>query len=583
MKTKSKWKGLVITLVVLVVLAGAGLGGWYFLQNRNTEPVKVFPFQYIGMTEYWGDSQESYGPVSTDRIQTVFLSETQTVTEILVSQGDAVKKGDVLMTYDTVLSDLALERERLSVEKLKLQLETAQDELKDIKKMKPMAETKPTTAPETQPQTGVALAGDYQISQNQAYDGSAAEKSLILWLRDSAALDDTVFAAVRQKAEEYQRANVPVVPPVQEEAPTQEPEETIQPAEEITEPTDESTEPTDGTAAPTDETTEPSEETTQPTVPPADPVVDTFFVVVKVTEGNMSLAYTKVWQGLEVTRDGDSFRYRFFDASAVNDHTVVRQETELPSTPQVDMGSGYTSAQIAQMKAEKEKQIKDLQFQVKMAEANFAIRQTEAEKGQVVAQIDGTVVSLLTEEEAKASTQPILKISGGGGFYVKGTVSELQKEDLKIGQEVTVNDWNTGMTYTGTVQSIGDFPDSNGYWNGMGNPNASYYPFTVFIDESADLQEGSYVSLVYSTATTEQGIYLENPFLRTEQGKTYVYVRGADGKLEQRFVTTGKALWGSYTEVLSGITEEDFLAFPYGKNLLPGADTVESDLSELYG
>ena len=196
---------------------------------------------------------------------------------------------------------------------------------------------------------------------------------------------------------------------------------------------------------------------------------------------------------------------------------------------------------------------------------------------------ENLAVSLISEEEARESMQPYMKLSGGGGFYVQGFVSELSKDQLKIGQEVTVNDWNTGMVYTGTVQSVGDFPNPNGYWNGIGNPTASYYPFTVFIDESADLQEGSYVNVVYSTATSQQGIYLENPFLRTENGQTFVYVRGSDGKLEKREVTTGKALWGSYTEVLSGITPEDFLAFPYGKNVVEGADTVESDMSALYG
>ena len=47
-------------------------------------------------------------------------------------------------------------------------------------------------------------------------------------------------------------------------------------------------------------------------------------------------------------------------------------------------------------------------------------------------------------------------------------------------------------------------------------------------------------------------------------------------------MTTGKSLWGSYTEILSGLTPEDFIAFPYGKNLKEGAPTRESDLSELY-
>ena len=82
MKRKSKGKGLLIALIVVLVLGAAGAGVWYFTQNRSTEPVGVYPFYYVGMTEYWGDSQESYGPVTTDRVQTVFLSDTQTVTEV---------------------------------------------------------------------------------------------------------------------------------------------------------------------------------------------------------------------------------------------------------------------------------------------------------------------------------------------------------------------------------------------------------------------------------------------------------------------------------------------------------------------
>jgi len=566
---KRKGKVILILLIVAAVLAAAGFGAWYYLQNRNSEPVMVFSFSHIGMTEYWGDSQESYGPVSTDRIQTVFLSDTQTVVDVHVKQGDSVKKGDLLMTFDTTLSDLALERERLEVEKLKLQLENAKAELKDIKNMKPMVipTVKPDKAPK--PDQGTAISGDYQISTNKKYDGSAQEKSLILWLKDSVNLEDAIFEAVREKAEAYQEANAPAPtePPTESTEPSTEPELSARTEDEVTDPT-------------TEPATEP---TTEPTQPPVDLTVNKFFMVVKVTEGNMSLGYNKIWQGMEVSKDSGAFRFKFFDAAAVKDHSVPQQTVTTPTTPQIDFGSGYTSAQIAQMRSEKEKQIKELQFQIKMAEADYAIKKTEVESGDVIAQIDGTVVSLLTEEEAKESGQPIMKLSGGGGFYVEGTVSELEKDNLQIGQEVKINDWNTGMEHTGTVKSIGDFPSGEGYWNGMGNPNASYYAFTVFIDGSADLQEGSYVNVIYSTATTQQGIYLENPFLRTEQGRTYVYVKGADGKLEKRFITTGKALWGSYTEVLDGLTAEDFIAFPYGKNVTEGADTVESDLSELYG
>ena len=88
LKTKKK---LIIILAVIVLAVAVGCGIWYYLGHNSSEPVYVYPFEYVGMTEYWGDSQESYGPVTTDKIQTVYLTDTQTVTEILVSVGDTLK------------------------------------------------------------------------------------------------------------------------------------------------------------------------------------------------------------------------------------------------------------------------------------------------------------------------------------------------------------------------------------------------------------------------------------------------------------------------------------------------------------
>ena len=287
-----------------------------------------------------------------------------------------------------------------------------------------------------------------------------------------------------------------------------------------------------------------------------------------------------------MTWDGGSdFSFRFEDA-VISDHMMVdlgSDEEEDVDVPEIDYGSGFTASQIAEMRSEQEEKIKDLEFQVKMKEAEYKIMVLEVNDGNVYSQIDGEVVSVLTEEEAKMMQQPVLKVSGGGGFYIEGSISELEKDRMQIGQEVTVNDWNTGMTYVGTVSSIGDFPSSDGYWNGMNNPNASFYPFMVFVDGSADLQAGMYASIMYSSAESENGIYLENPFIRTENGKSYVLVLGEDGRLEQRFVTTGKSLWGSYTQILSGVTPEDLITFPYGKNVKPGVVAVEGDMSNLYG
>ena len=83
MKRKSRGKKILITSLCLILVAAIGAGAWFVTANKGGEPVNVFPFMYVGMTEYWGDSQESYGYVQTDGVQTVYLSGTQTVTEIL--------------------------------------------------------------------------------------------------------------------------------------------------------------------------------------------------------------------------------------------------------------------------------------------------------------------------------------------------------------------------------------------------------------------------------------------------------------------------------------------------------------------
>ena len=205
MKRKGMLKKILVAMVSFVLVAAIGLGIWHYASQNAVQPVNIFPFTSIGMTEYWADSLQSVGLVTTDRIQTIYLSETQSVNEILVSQGDEVKKGDILMTFDTTLSDLALERARLDVEKLKLQLENAKERLREIKNMRPMVIPMPSDDEKEDENLGTALPGDYLISAQSKYDGSTKELALICWIRNDKALDDTVLEAIRQQAEILQQ------------------------------------------------------------------------------------------------------------------------------------------------------------------------------------------------------------------------------------------------------------------------------------------------------------------------------------------------------------------------------------------
>ena len=670
-KGAPSWKGIRRLKGKKALLgAGAGLAAVAIVAGI----VDVYPFTMVGMTEYWGDNQESYGPVTTDKIQTVFLSDTQIITSIPVQVGAHVKKGDVLMTYDTTLSELELERKRLDVEKAKLQVTEAEEELRRINQLSPSG-----GGGGSEPDYGGQLdESKYKVVTDASYDGTSEEKALVCWIASDIPVNNSVLQALYYQALNNQelmntlsrtRSSASEIPDTT--VPSEDPEPSSAPSE----PSEPSEPTTAATEAPTEPTKQPLEEpeTSEPETPapvitspnvknggtftvdkgmavdltfvnktkqktewsvepaagellvyrgeqtcalsgrvsqvgkteytltatvgdktdtfrftlevvePSGPskVINDFYVVLKKTVDNREKGATSLWQGVHVyVYNGNEYGFSLFDAPAESEFFG---ESDDDGGISFDFGSGMTSAEIAQLRREQTKKVQDLYEAAQMAESEYKLMEREFNDGNVRADLDGQVVSVLTEDEARQNKQPIIKVSGGGGFYVTGSVSELEKDNLKIGQSVTVNDWNTGNTYDGQVVSIGDFPTDSGGWNGTGNPNASYYPFQVFIDGSADLQEDSFVSVTYSAAQAQNGVYLENAFLRTDDGEAYVYVRGAHNKLEKRYVTTGKSLWGSYTEIRSGLSAEDYVAFPYGKTVKAGAPTQEGDPSALYG
>ena len=654
---------------VSLALVAAMVAGIVLMGNRNQEPVGVYSFNMVGMDGYWGDSQESYGPVSTDKIQTVYLSDTQSVTEVLVSLGDTVKKGDVLMTFDTTLSDLQLERKRLDVEKLKLELDVAKAELKTIKALKPMEPMPEIILPDTSDDLGDTLTTDYKTYIIADHDGKTMETAFVCWIKEDKAVDDVLLEELRKlvwkddglcihnlklaechicncthgddcvECNPCEHGEITALCPlcktcihgnVTSECPKCENYEDL--CEEHGIPSafcricnpycvhdkpekdcplcsslcsahgvpleyckyccehDALRSECDVCNPPVTEPQAAVQNTaatdggywiqflaeTEPTAN------DSFYVIFKATSGDTELGPQVTWQGVQVEGKGKGFTLNYF-TPLTEDYTIPEIEQDPIEIPDYDPGSGMTATQIAELRSAQELKIKELILKHKMADADYKILAKEMGDGHIYAEFDGEVASLLSEEEAKSQKQPIVKVSGGGGFFVQGSISELEKENLQIGQEVTVSDWNTGGMYTGTVQEIGDFPSLDGYWNGAGNPCTTYYPFTVFVGEEASLQAGSYVSIQYSTSEASGGIYLDKAFIRAEDGRSYVFVLGSDNTLEQRFVTTGKTLWGSYLEITSGITVEDYIAFPYGKTVKAGAPAEEKDIAELYG
>ena len=72
--------------------------------------------------------------------------------------------------------------------------------------------------------------------------------------------------------------------------------------------------------------------------------------------------------------------------------------------------------------------------------------------------------------------------------------------------------------------------------------------------------------------------YLPVSYVRKENGQYYVMRESEDGKLERQDIQTGKIIYsGSAIEILSGISQEDNICFPYGKYAVDGALVNETD------
>lgn len=123
----SKKKAGVIIGVVVVVVAAACVGG-YFLKNKlssggGSSEDKVYVESVADMMkQYTGVSNRYNGVVESQDTYEVKVDSEKTVKEIKVEVGDEVKKGDVLLTYDT--SDLSTQ-----IKQAKLELEGMQDEI----------------------------------------------------------------------------------------------------------------------------------------------------------------------------------------------------------------------------------------------------------------------------------------------------------------------------------------------------------------------------------------------------------------------------------------------------------------------
>ena len=68
--------------------------------------------------------------------------------------------------------------------------------------------------------------------------------------------------------------------------------------------------------------------------------------------------------------------------------------------------------------------------------------------------------------------------------------------------------------------------------------------------------------------------------MRTENGQ--YYVMNGTGHLTKQIVQVGGIQYGSSYQITGGLSMDDKITFPYGKDVREGAKTEEGTLDDLY-
>ena len=284
------------------------------------------------------------------------------------------------------------------------------------------------------------------------------------------------------------------------------------------------------------------------------------------------------------------------NSSETDGDSVSGGDTDSGSGDSYDGGGGgstdystYTDDELADAIANQEEEIADTKQNLNEAKIDYQEAKEEVENATVKAKIDGEVTLAYTKEAMPDDGTPAIIVRADEGMYVNVDVSEMSLDTVKVGGTIYCSSWETGEQYEAEIVEISPYPSSGSAdaysYDGLSNPNSSYYPVVAYIKQADGLVTGETVEVSYNPqsmgTTPEDAIFLQKAYVRTDDsGRSYVYKEGKDHRLEKQYVETGTVLYGQYVEILSGVTMDDCLAFPYGKDVKEGAKTERSENTE---
>ena len=550
-KTKKK---LIIASVTSVLIVGFALGLWFFVQYQSDRrTVEVLPLMNV-TTTYWGDQIYSSGTAASDSLQEIYPASDKKVSDIYVEEGQQVSIGDPLVQYDKTKLELDVEAKDIAVKQAEIELDDAEKQLKKLQNTKPTSTPRPTKQPTSTPRPTQKPTSTPTPTPTPTPSPTVSPA------------DVTVYRRLDVDSEPYSGSGTSEDPYVF--LCTDDCEMTREFLLRLL---------GDGSGA---------------TPAPGDVLASPFAAIFEVREGNSN--YGELLYSFKLDGTNLSGNFQVSDVltgsntlesvAKAFDVTSTSQTTPTPDTDYDDMG--YTKDELTKLIKQKRQEIKELQLKVKQAELDLKKSQLALDNSTVRSTIDGVVRTLTDEQSATSNGTPFLVVSGQGQYTIKGSISESLLTSIQVGDPISAMSYDNGMTYTGTITEISQYPldaSSGGMYGGSGNPNSSQYEFTAVVDQPDGLSNGMYLEITLSTqnqANTE-ALYLQKAYIREDESGSYVMKVGVDNRLYKQYLELGTSIYGGeYIEIKRGLTMDDYIAFPYGANVEEGVRAVMAGTGE---
>lgn len=573
-------KGIIITSICAFTLVGIK----FYLNSTNKIDVNSVSTLNTG---YWDNPSTSTGFVSNSDTQSVLYDASKTITQVFVQEGQQVNAGDPLLSYDLTTLQSAVDTSQLDVEKAQNAITLAEHELKKLLNTTPIPDV--VEEPEIQDHTPAPLPGVPAKDGNGFYPYvlslSQAEKNFTAY--------KIYYASTTSEAPEkgpHEEASL-----WKEERETRESNNTCWYWIEYTY-TDGSTnayDPKDVVEYYSDKQQIPNKEiflagTKQ------NPYVFKLSENQGFVYGKLFLDNANLNQYLRFdvyTNDGeidsswlvrcDKFTTKQSmnegDMYSVISHTKEEQKyVEVEQKPSQDISSGYTEIELAKAIRDKKQELKTLDLDLRKAKLSLSENKALLNDGIVRAKRSGIVRNIKDLSNPIQDGSAFLEVATGQGTYIKGSISELMLNQIKVGDTISAYCWTSGETFDAKIQSIDTVPSSNSNYNGSGNPNVSYYGFEAYAKDASKIQAGEYLELTFNLSSdTTSSIWLSKAYVKQEGNKYYV-LKDVHGKLKKQYVTVGKIVWGDTMEIKDGLSDTDYIAFAYSKNAKEGVKTQKS-------